>query len=175
LIETQGSSEEHDAAKMETFLETAMEQSLVVDGIVAQDLQQVHNLWAIREYCGVAVATNGRPYKYDIWLPITEFDSVVADLRERLHETHSSALLVNWGHVIDSSLHINILMPGKFDKGESPASRLEPYLIDVVVSHGGSISAEHGSGQEKNVYLNKVKDPHAIDELDLTPHFSGVL
>ena len=115
------------------------------------------------------------PISTTLRLPITEFDSVVEDLRERLHETHYSALLVNWGHVIDSSLHINILMPGKFDKGESPASRLEPYLIDVVVSHGGSISAEHGSGQEKNVYLNKVKDPHAIDELDLTPHFSGVL
>ena len=165
LIETQGSSEEHDATKMETFLETAMEQSLVVDGIVAQDLQQLHNLWAIREHCGVAVATNGRPYKYDISLPITEFESVVADLRERLQETHPDALLVNWGHVIDSGLHINVLMPGKFDKDESLASRLEPYLIDVVVGHGGSISAEHGLGQEKNVYLNKVKDPHVIETM----------
>ena len=48
------------------------------------------------------------PISTTLRLPITEFDSVVEDLRERLHETHSNALLVNWGHVIDSDLHILI-------------------------------------------------------------------
>jgi FAD/FMN-containing dehydrogenase len=165
LIETQGSSEEHDSIKMETFLETAMEEELVVNGIVAQDLQQVHNLWEIREYCGVAVATNGRPYKYDISLPIDQFDPVVADLRERLSETHPDALSVNWGHVIDGDLHINVLVPGEFEKDETLMARLEPYLIDVVISHGGSISAEHGLGQDKNVYLDKVKDANVLETM----------
>lgn len=165
LIETQGSSEEHDSAKMETFLETAMEEEKVVNGIVAQDLQQVHNLWEIREYCGVAVATNGRPYKYDMSLPINEFDSVVADLRERLSETHPDALSVNWGHVIDGDLHVNVLVPGEFEKDDTLMARLEPYLIDVVIGHGGSISAEHGLGQDKNMYLDKVKDANVIETM----------
>ncbi|KAI2501512.1 D-lactate dehydrogenase (cytochrome) [Fragilaria crotonensis] len=165
LIETQGSSEEHDASKMQLFLETAMERNIIVDGIVAQDLQQVHNLWAIREYCGVVVAANGRPYKYDVSLPVSQFASVVADLKQRLSETHPDALSVNWGHIIDGNFHVNVLIPGSFEKDESLLSRLEPYLIDVVVGLGGSISAEHGLGQEKNKYMDKVKDPLVVQTM----------
>jgi D-2-hydroxyglutarate dehydrogenase len=165
LIETQGSSEEHDASKMDQFLETAMERNLVVDGIVAQDLQQVHNLWSIREHCGVAVSANGRPYKYDISLPISQFASVLANLRERLSNACPQALLVNWGHVNDGNLHVNVLIPGKFDRDENLLNLLEPYLIDVVVGHGGSISAEHGLGQDKNKYLAKVKDPLVVQTM----------
>lgn len=165
LIETQGSHEEHDAAKLEAFLETSMTDELVVDGIVAQDLNQFQNLWEIREYCGVAVATNGRPYKYDISLPCGEFESVVQDIRQRLGETHPDTVAVNWGHVIDGDLHLNILTPGEFEKDQSLMDRLEPYLIDLIMSHGGSISAEHGLGQDKNIYMNKIKDANVVETM----------
>lgn len=44
LIETHGSNEEHDTNKMETFLEKAMARDIVVDGILSQDLRQVHEM-----------------------------------------------------------------------------------------------------------------------------------
>lgn len=165
LIEAQGSSEEHDSAKMDAFLEAAMEAELVVNGIVAQDLQQLHNLWEIREYCGVVVSATGRPYKYDVSLPVDQFELVIADLRERLQETHPATILGNWGHVMDGNVHMNIVTPGEFEKDASLAARLEPYLIEVIAGHNGSISAEHGLGQDKSVYLDKVKDANVIETM----------
>jgi FAD/FMN-containing dehydrogenase len=44
LIECQGSHEQHDAEKMEAFLEVCMDNSHVVDGVLSQDLQQVHDM-----------------------------------------------------------------------------------------------------------------------------------
>jgi FAD/FMN-containing dehydrogenase len=90
---------------------------------------------------------------------------VLANLRERLSNACPQALLVNWGHVNDGNLHVNVLIPGKFDRDENLLNLLEPYLIDVVVGHGGSISAEHGLGQDKNKYLAKVKDPLVVQTM----------
>lgn len=40
-VETHGSNVEHDRSKLEDFVEKAMESSLVVDGVVAQDETQM--------------------------------------------------------------------------------------------------------------------------------------
>jgi len=45
LIETQGSSNDHDLIKMESFLEKSMVNGDVVDGVLAQDLNQVHEMY----------------------------------------------------------------------------------------------------------------------------------
>lgn len=44
LVETQGSNAEHDTAKLELFLEHAMNSGHVVDGILAQDTGQVSSI-----------------------------------------------------------------------------------------------------------------------------------
>ena len=49
LIETSGSNKEHDDAKLEAFLEKAMEDGTVLDGVVAQDETELRNLWQWRE------------------------------------------------------------------------------------------------------------------------------
>ena len=41
LVETQGSNEDHDMQKLELFLESTMESSQAVDGILAQDMKHV--------------------------------------------------------------------------------------------------------------------------------------
>lgn len=41
LVETSGSTEQHDMEKLNTFLETVLSEGLVSDGIVAQDSNQV--------------------------------------------------------------------------------------------------------------------------------------
>ncbi|GMF97910.1 unnamed protein product [[Candida] boidinii] len=49
LIETSGSNKEHDDAKLESFLESAMEEGVVSDGVVSQDESQLKTLWRWRE------------------------------------------------------------------------------------------------------------------------------
>ena len=50
LVETQGSNADHDNLKLEAFLEKAMEDGNVVDGVVAQDLTQVRSCMFVCVY-----------------------------------------------------------------------------------------------------------------------------
>lgn len=63
LIETSGSSQEHDSEKLEQFLSGLMEDGLIVDGTVASDMTQFRDLWAIRESIPEACAKSGYMYK----------------------------------------------------------------------------------------------------------------
>ncbi|XP_021743346.1 probable D-2-hydroxyglutarate dehydrogenase, mitochondrial [Chenopodium quinoa] len=49
LIETTGSDESYDRERLETFLFGLMESGLILDGVVAQDINQVSSFWRIRE------------------------------------------------------------------------------------------------------------------------------
>ena len=49
LIETAGSNKDHDEEKLSTLLEHLMDNSIVVDGALAQDSTQIAGIWRIRE------------------------------------------------------------------------------------------------------------------------------
>jgi len=157
LLETHGFHMDHDMEKMEDFFDRALEEGIVVDGVLAQDMRQVQQMWEVRESCGPIVASAGCLYKYDVSLPIAHFDDFTEEMRQRLSD-HPKALVVNWGHVVDGNLHFNVVTPGVFDEDPSLTARIEPYLFESVNKRGGSISAEHGLGQCKNKYLPMVKE-----------------
>ena len=83
---------------------------------------------------------------------------VVNIVRERLLPNTSTTRVVGYGHLGDSNLHLNVVVP---DHDENVLRILEPFVFDFTTKHSGSISAEHGVGQCKNVYLNKTK-PEAV-------------
>lgn len=75
------------------------------------------------------------------------------ETRNHLLSRRPDAILVNWGHVIDGNIHLNVITPGVFEEDRELKSLLEPFIFEAVVRRGGSISAEHGLGQQKNKYL----------------------
>eukprot|EP00979_Chaetoceros_neogracilis_P001609 scaffold279_cov246-Chaetoceros_neogracile.AAC.2 len=154
LVETLGSDREHDMEKLESFLEQATDAGHVVDGILAQDTRQV-SIWEIRESCNPIIKSKGYNYKYDISLPLSEYYSIVEEMRERLLPFKGDIVVANWGHVIDGNLHLNVITPGKFEVDIQIKNSIEPFIFEYVVAKGGSISAEHGLGQCKNNYLGK--------------------
>jgi len=156
LVETHGSSEEHDQIKLQQFVETAFEQGLVRDGTIAQNLRQVQDFWKIRESCNPSVASRGYVYKYDVSLPIQQFEHFIQDIQTQLEE--EDAISTNWGHVIDGNLHLNVIIPGQKERDDNLYYKLEDIVIRGVMNIGGSISAEHGLGQYKNIHLAKIKD-----------------
>lgn len=164
LIETHGSDADHDQAKMDNFLETAMSRGQVSDGVVAQDLQQLQEFWKIRESSNPTVASLGYTYKYDVSLPIVDFVDWIKEMKQdRLDPLGSDVVLnANWGHVLDGNLHYNVTTRGEFEPQPRVIGRLEPYLFESVLRRGGSISAEHGLGQSKNQLLSMV---HSADTL----------
>jgi D-2-hydroxyglutarate dehydrogenase len=165
LVETHGSNEEHDRAKLEHFVETAFVEGLVQDGSIAQNVRQVDDFWKIRELCNPSVAAHGYVYKYDVSLPIVDFERFLQDIGSQLEGEEGGALCTNWGHVIDGNLHLNVVIPGQKDRNEELYEKLERIVIQGVIALGGSISAEHGLGQYKNKHLSTIKDPATLQTM----------
>jgi D-2-hydroxyglutarate dehydrogenase len=163
LVETHGSSEQHDKEKMDVFLDACHTQQSVTDGVVAQSSSQLANFWTIREAANPAMASTGYTYKYDISLPVAEFQDFIEEMKEHLQSFH--VVNGNWGHVLDGNLHFNVCSPGTFTKNNDIVTRLEPFLFERVSHRGGSISAEHGLGQQKNEHMPFIHDRATLDTM----------
>lgn len=92
LVETHGTNEEHDAAKLQSLLESLMVDELVVDATLAQSEQQAQALWLLREGVATALTKAGAVYKYDVSVPVRSMYGMVEDMRARLAE-HSPGRL----------------------------------------------------------------------------------
>jgi len=168
LIETAGSSQEHDRDKLFAFLDAATEGELAADGVVAESAAQAAALWALRESTTEALTKVGHPvFKYDLSLPPSSFYAMVEDARARVCAALPDAAVVGFGHVGDGNLHLNVVLPGA-RRGEARAEEveqlealLEPWAYEYVMERGGSVSAEHGLGSMKAHLLEPVNGPVA--------------
>lgn len=168
LIETSGSNGEHDLEKLEAFLESAFENEVIQDGVIAQDETQLKGLWNWREQIPEACQINGGVYKYDVSLPLSDLYGLVDAARERLTQagllgdTEDFPVIdaVGYGHVGDGNLHLNVAVR-RYEKSVEKA--LEPFVYEWVSSKKGSISAEHGLGFQKKNYIGYTKSQPEIE------------
>ncbi|KAG7698390.1 hypothetical protein KL951_001654 [Ogataea haglerorum] len=163
LIETSGSCKEHDDAKLETFLESIMEDGTVADGVVSQDESQLRTLWTWREGISEASNMDGGVYKYDVSLPLPVMYDLIEVLRARLDEHGLRSLsdaskpvvdVVGYGHIGDGNVHVNVVVR---EYNKTVEKCLEPYVYQWISDHHGSISAEHGLGFQKKNYIGYSK------------------
>ena len=158
LIETSGSNANHDAEKLEAFLEYVMGEEIVSDGVLAQDESQKQSLWSWREGIPETLGHWGGVYKYDLSIPLRDLYKLVEDTRERLtsaglvgdSEQNPVVDVVGYGHMGDSNLHLNV-PTRRFDKDVE--RQLEPYVYEWIAKRRGSISAEHGLGLAKKAFI----------------------
>ncbi|GBG68855.1 hypothetical protein CBR_g3549 [Chara braunii] len=143
LIETSGSNKEHDRSKMKAFVDNSKRSGLFVDGLLAQDEEQMAALWHIRKGVGHALQRAGAHYKYDLSIPMIHFYELVDEMRARLK---GEADVIGFGHLGDGNLHLNFVVP-KYD--ERVVSKIEPYVFEWIAARRGSVSAEHGLGRMK--------------------------
>ncbi|PPJ61192.1 hypothetical protein CBER1_10753 [Cercospora berteroae] len=155
LIETSGSSADHDREKVEAFLEHVMGEEIVADGILAENETQSQNLWACREGVSEASQHWGGVYKYDLSIPLPQLYDLVAEARQRFQdsglmdpEDDSKPVIdvIGYGHMGDSNLHLNVCTR-RYDKEVEKV--LEPWVFEWIQQRNGSISAEHGLGLAK--------------------------
>lgn len=181
LIETSGSNKEHDDAKLEAFLENAMTDELVLDGVVAMDETQLKNLWAWRELVPEASGKGGGVYKYDVSLPLPVMFDLVDAVQAKLEaggltgEGNPVINAVGYGHIGDGNLHLNVAV-SSYDKRVENV--LEPFVFEFVQQHQGSISAEHGLGFAKRRFIQYSKDEDTISMMkQLKNHYdpNGIL
>ncbi|WP_066270958.1 FAD-binding oxidoreductase [Hydrogenophaga palleronii] len=166
LLENSDSeSEVHARGQFERLLETAFEQGLVSDAVVAESLSQAHGLWHIRESIPLAQAEEGLNIKHDISIPVSRIPAFCAETDALLAREIPGVRLVNFGHLGDGNLHYNVQAPAGEDakkflkEGEA---RINALVFDAVARYDGSISAEHGVGSLKADHLPHYKDPVAL-------------
>ena len=166
LLENSDSeSEDHARAQFERLLETAYEQGVVSDAVVAESLQQAHGLWHIRESISLAQAEEGLNIKHDISLPVSSIPAFCAETDAILQREIPGVRLVNFGHLGDGNLHYNVQAPENGDAKsflQTMEERVNRLVFDAVARYHGSISAEHGVGSLKVETLPDYKDPVAL-------------
>ncbi|MCA0175340.1 MAG: FAD-binding oxidoreductase [Proteobacteria bacterium] len=135
------------------------------DAVVAANLQQAQQLWALREAIPLAQSREGLNIKHDIALPISAIPAFVAEADAAVLQAAPGARLVTFGHLGDGNLHYNVQAPEGIDAAaflaahEAPINQL---VYDTVQRHGGSFSAEHGIGALKVAELAARKPPAAL-------------
>jgi len=166
LLENSDSeSETHARTQFERLLESAFEDGIVSDAVVAESLQQAHQLWHIRESIPLAQAEEGLNIKHDISIPVSLIPAFCAETDALLQREIPGVRLVNFGHLGDGNLHYNVQAPAHGDPAtflSEQEARVNTLVFDQVHRFGGSISAEHGVGSLKADKLVQYKDPVAL-------------
>lgn len=147
-------------ASLEGFLVAAMEQGLVLDGVVAQTGQQAAALWHLREHIPEANRRIGAVASHDISLPLSEIAGFIRSCGAAL-AARSDVRINCFGHLGDGNLHYNLFPALGRDRAEYDHCRkdLSALVYDMVMARGGSFSAEHGVGRLKVAELERWGDP----------------
>ena len=151
--------------RFEAILGAAMEDGLILDAALAQNEQQRQEFWKLRENASESQKIEGASIKHDVSVPVASLPAFYKAAAEAISKVDKNARIVAFGHAGDGNLHYNVAEP---EGGDSKAfvNRWDEYnraVHDVVVSFGGSISAEHGIGRLKRDELAHYKDPVALD------------
>jgi len=159
FVETSGASSEEALAAAAAIVaaSSAGESRIVPAGADAR------SLWRIRED-GVGLA--GRtpdgdpawPGWEDAAVPPERLGAYLRDFEE-LKQRHGVQGL-SYGHVGDGCIHTRLDLP----VGDAP-ERFRAFLedsADLVASHGGSLSGEHGDGRARGELLARMYSPEAL-------------
>ena len=145
-------SEEHVRLLLEQILETALEEGLVSDAIIASNLSQAQAFWQMREHITLAQAQEGANLKHDITLPLSSLDHFMQTTDTLMRAKYPGIRIINFGHLGDGNLHYNIAPPKGIDPhafNQAEETAIHELVYAQVERCGGSISAEHGVGQLK--------------------------
>lgn len=153
--------------KMEAYLGEAMEQGLVLDATIAQNETQARALWALRENHTEASKKEGPSVKHDISVAVSKIPTFVTEGLAAMKKALPECRPVTFGHVGDGNLHFNCQAPAGWDKARfmPHAHAVNEAVYDLVVSYGGSISAEHGIGLLKVDELAHYRSKVEIDTM----------
>ncbi|OFZ19255.1 MAG: FAD-linked oxidase [Bdellovibrionales bacterium GWB1_55_8] len=141
---------------LEQWLTDLFEKELVLDGTKAQSPREARELWMLREGVAEALYQKAFLHKNDIAVPVSELEPFVREMDALFRERHSDFEVAVWGHIGDGNLHINTLKPDAVSKVEfmKRCHEADQALFEIVRSHHGSVSAEHGIGLLKKDALH---------------------
>ncbi|MEO7589283.1 MAG: FAD-binding and (Fe-S)-binding domain-containing protein [Arachnia sp.] len=135
-----------------------------VEGWVVEDPAHAAALWQVRAdgagLAGVSLADPAYPGWEDAAVPPERLGDYLRDF-DALLERHGLHALP-YGHFGDGCVHARIDFPFTKDGG---AARYRAFVVEaaqLVASHGGSMSGEHGDGRARSELLRYMYTPEAL-------------
>jgi len=158
LVESMGSDQAKDLEQFEFLLNKALEESIIVDAVLAQSEKERISLWSLRDDVEKQ-AQFGPTLMFDVSLPIIQMEDYVTNVNDNLKNYWKNYNFIVWGHLADGNLH---LVVGVGDLKEETIMKIERCVYGPLELIGGSVSAEHGIGIEKKPYLHLSRSKEEI-------------
>ena len=150
LIEASGANAESDGEQFLQALESAMSQGLITDAVLAESIQQQQTMWAIRDNIPALFAYQPLVL-FDVSLPISEMESYLDEMQNKIDAIDSQLFVATLGHLGDGNLHVAVELGNDL---ENRKIEVEKAVYAPLTKRQGSISGEHGIGLEKKSYLS---------------------
>jgi FAD/FMN-containing dehydrogenase len=150
---------------LETILQRGIEDGIVGDAVIAASVAQQRAFWKLREDISGAQKPEGGSIKHDVSVPVAAVPLFIEQADAAVVKLIAGARPVPFGHLGDGNIHYNVSQPPGADTAAFLARwhEVNAAVFDIVLKHGGSISAEHGIGVMKRGELPGVKDRTAIE------------
>lgn len=153
LLEFENSHEEIESLAM-TLFERCVEHGWVLDGVMSQSIEQLKNLWRLREDISETIS-QWTPYKNDLSTVISKVPGFLQEIETIVNDNYPKFEIIWFGHIGDGNVHLNILKPDDLEKEIffEQCNRVSQWIFKIVEKYRGSVSAEHGVGLLKKNYL----------------------
>jgi FAD/FMN-containing dehydrogenase len=150
---------------LQSALETALILKLVPDVVLAESEADRVLMWAAREQMSDVQSREGASIKHDVSVPIAKVPALLEQGFAAVEKLVPGIRPCAFGHMGDGNIHFNLSQPEGADGKAfmAGAEKVHAAIYEIVVSLGGSVSAEHGIGQLKSTLLKQVKDPVALE------------
>lgn len=150
---------------VENCMADAMAAGLVDDAVIAASESQAEALWALRESIAPAEKAHRPAVQHDIAVPPEAMPDVLSRLESLIPAEFPDHEVRGFGHLGDGNIHLHVLAPQDSPGADWPARFGKPisaFVYRFVTEAGGTISAEHGIGQDKLDVLAQTRDPAEI-------------
>jgi FAD/FMN-containing dehydrogenase len=153
------------AEPLANALESAAENELVRDAVIAASGEQAKRLWRMREDLAEAQKAAGGSIAHDVSVPLSRIAEFIAKADAAVAAAYPEVRLCCFGHLGDGNLHYNPLCPAgwTYARYAAETANINRMVHDIVADLGGSISAEHGIGRLRFEENLRYKDPLEIE------------
>jgi len=150
LIESMGSDAEKDTELFINVLNTASEQKLVDEVVLADSISKIKSLWTVRDAAAEIYHSVGPMHTYDVSLNIDDMGYFGEEVEARLRAQWPTAIFGLFGHIGDGNVHI-IINVGP--DTEDHHLQIDEIIYGLIQELQGAVSAEHGIGLMKKQFL----------------------
>ena len=143
----------------ESFLETAFEDGIIINAVLAASEKQSQQMWRLREAIVEAQLYEGKSIKNDVSVPLTCITPFIERSISTLESLIPGIRAFAYGHIGDGNIHLNLSQPRDMD-GDVFFERwheVTDIVHEITDELDGTFSAEHGIGLLKLREMTRYK------------------